>query len=113
MKAMKSQIAIRITYKKETKSVKEWSKITGVPTKTLIARFNKGWNHNKIIEFPYKKREPTGNKVKKYTIDDELSGRAPIPKIFESMEKEDIAMLTGSNTNAWLRHKSKRHLKNV
>lgn len=39
----------KITYRGETKTVAEWSKITGIPYTKLMYRINAGWNIEKAF----------------------------------------------------------------
>lgn len=41
---------VKITYNDETKTIAEWSKITGIKHQTLLGRYNSGWSADKIIE---------------------------------------------------------------
>jgi len=49
---------IKITYKRKTKTIKEWSKIIDVPYRVLSTRKSKGWSDKRTIEFPYKPTPP-------------------------------------------------------
>ena len=47
-----------VTYKRKTKTLREWSKITGIPFSVLSTRKSKEWSDKKIIETPYKPTPP-------------------------------------------------------
>ena len=44
-----------ITYNGESKSIVEWSELTGIPQDTLRGRLNMGWSHIETIETPLRK----------------------------------------------------------
>ena len=41
--------SVYLTHNGITRTVKEWSQITGIKPSTLYARFHKGWPHDKIL----------------------------------------------------------------
>jgi len=44
-----------VTYKGETKTLQEWSKITGISLQHLLSRLASGWSAEKMFETPIKK----------------------------------------------------------
>lgn len=58
-KVRKSLRLKEVTYKGETKSIREWAEITGMPWKTLYNRINNnGWPVDLAIETPIGERKP-------------------------------------------------------
>lgn len=47
---------IKISYKDEIMSIEDWSKETGISSKMISYRYNKGWSAEKILTTPYKPR---------------------------------------------------------
>lgn len=45
-----------ITYQNETKTIAEWSRITGISANALYNRFNRGWNTKRALTQPCRKR---------------------------------------------------------
>ena len=44
--------SIRITYKGETKSLKEWAKVIGIKEVTLRGRYQNGWSIERMLTEP-------------------------------------------------------------
>jgi hypothetical protein len=75
---------ILVEYKGQTKTLMEWSLITGIRWTTLYHRFTRGWDVDKMLSTPPKiNRTPKfdkkisqfdlyGNKIKTYNVDDEV-----------------------------------------
>lgn len=51
----------RITYAGETKTLGEWSSITGIPYDTLKRRLYSGWSEEKALTTPVKEHKPYGS----------------------------------------------------
>lgn len=53
---------LKITYKGETKTVSEWSRITGITRFALTRRLKKGWDIDKIFNYKKENKENKGKR---------------------------------------------------
>lgn len=48
--AMNRRSNVRLTIKGETRTVKEWSELSGVSPKNIYQRISRGWSHDEAIQ---------------------------------------------------------------
>lgn len=53
--------SVRITYKNETKSLKEWAKTTGIKEVTLRSRYGRGWSVERVLTEPLHRQTHQNN----------------------------------------------------